>query len=222
MTISEQSLNLEDDQNRNDDDAEAEKENEIEIEQPVQEDPTDPEWHSFHEGSSKKAASSIDKRTCPYCDKIFPFPYLVKRHEVVHTGSAPFRCLGCKRSFAYRSSLHKHKLECLDLALTCTQCGVQFSTPKKLKLHITQAHKTKPRAQTKPESPNPARKTKSLRCEVCRRMFTNNSALSKHMTVHSGSSRFECTECGKKYSYMERIKSHYRKNHPDVPFAHDD
>ena len=57
MTISEDSLTLEEDQIGDDGDAEAEKENEIESEEQVAGDARDREWHSFHEGTSKMAAT---------------------------------------------------------------------------------------------------------------------------------------------------------------------
>lgn len=55
-------------------------------------------------------ADSKRRNICRYCQKIFPAPSLLQRHERTHTGEKPYHCQVCGRGFALKGGLKSHQV----------------------------------------------------------------------------------------------------------------
>ncbi|EFO96145.1 hypothetical protein CRE_14513 [Caenorhabditis remanei] len=53
-------------------------------------------------------AKSSKRHECKVCHKTFTRPFVLRRHEVVHTGEKPFECDFCGSRFSQNSSLNLH------------------------------------------------------------------------------------------------------------------
>ena len=48
-------------------------------------------------------------RKCEFCQKSFPTPSKLQRHQLVHSGAKPFSCTVCEKGFTQRVHLNSHK-----------------------------------------------------------------------------------------------------------------
>ena len=50
-----------------------------------------------------------NSRKCEFCQKSFPTPSKLQRHQLVHSGAKPFSCTVCEKGFTQRVHLNSHK-----------------------------------------------------------------------------------------------------------------
>ncbi|XP_071373653.1 uncharacterized protein [Centroberyx affinis] len=82
-------------------------------------------------------ASECIKYVCEDCGKGFPFPSMMKRHRLSHTGERTQHCGQCGMSFIRRSHLRRHELLHSGLRpFACQVCGRQFSRSSHLNTHM--------------------------------------------------------------------------------------
>lgn len=78
-----------------------------------------PPSNSVSTSSSSDGSNDDDRRItkkikkiylCPYCQKTFTRPSVLKTHEYTHTSEKPFRCQspGCNKAFSVVSNLRRH------------------------------------------------------------------------------------------------------------------
>ena len=106
--------------------------------------------------------------TCSTCNKGHFTLFDLKRHLRRHSGLKPFSCKTCDKSFSNHGELTAHS-ELHKKAITCPDCGKQYTAYYSLHKHIQKAHSEKP----------------VLTCPVCERAFSSESDLQTHQILHS-------------------------------------
>ncbi|KAH9391094.1 hypothetical protein TYRP_006688, partial [Tyrophagus putrescentiae] len=73
---------------------------------------------------------------CQQCDKSFDRPFILKQHQLVHTGIKAHKCTICSKSFRQKIHLNTHLLIHTDIrAHKCTICPKSFAQKGDLKKH---------------------------------------------------------------------------------------
>ena len=92
------------------------------------------------------AAAQATKKcyTCVTCQRIFPTPWKLKRHCVIHTGEKPYKCGICYKLFNVRDNLKAHMRGLHgDVApIECPVCLV-WMPREKMAQHMVTHQKTK-------------------------------------------------------------------------------
>ena len=107
-----------------------------------------------------------NKKTCPFCFKIFHSQLNMKRHKKTHhDGSMRQKCSDCGKTYASKTALNYHKKmnHEEDTMVTCNDCEKQFTNLKALKVHE--------------KSHNTAGKQKIIKCCDCNKTFSSSSNL---------------------------------------------
>ncbi|XP_032870481.1 ras-responsive element-binding protein 1 [Amblyraja radiata] len=55
-------------------------------------------------------SNSVQKITCPYCPRLFPWASSLQRHMLTHTGQKPYPCPTCEAYFSTKSNCERHLL----------------------------------------------------------------------------------------------------------------
>ena len=122
---------------------------------------------------------------CPHsdCIKYFTRPSRLQTHLLTHTGDRPYKCLedGCMKSYSRAAHLKRHTI----------------------KIH----------SSTDPDTSNAilcsvGSDAKTIRCNLCPKLFSNKYSLQKHLKVHQDSLRYTCTECNQSFTKHNLLKSH--------------
>ncbi|XP_076014066.1 ras-responsive element-binding protein 1 isoform X2 [Genypterus blacodes] len=61
-------------------------------------------------GKKNAYSNSVQKMTCPYCPRVFPWASSLQRHMLTHTGQKPFPCPKCDAFFSTKSNCERHLL----------------------------------------------------------------------------------------------------------------
>ncbi|XP_061111642.1 ras-responsive element-binding protein 1-like isoform X2 [Conger conger] len=61
-------------------------------------------------GKKNAYSNSLQKMTCPYCPRVFPWASSLQRHMLTHTGQKPFPCPQCDAFFSTKSNCERHLL----------------------------------------------------------------------------------------------------------------
>ena len=130
----------------------------------------------------------------------------------------PQACEICDKTFIYKKSFRKHKLDC-HADTTCTNCWKTFTDTQKLSDHT--CHIPEKTVKVKPkkinETLNRANNSdkvialNSFRCNVCEKTFKSASDLRKHAVCHSDETPFPCTKCDKKFKRKKNLNSHLER-----------
>ena len=81
------------------------------------------------------------KYSCPFCSKIMPTPYNMKRHILTHTGEQPFICNVCGRAFNAKHHLKRHTfIHTGEKPFFCSKCDKGFTTKDNLQYHLKKNH----------------------------------------------------------------------------------
>ncbi|KAM9307950.1 ras-responsive element-binding protein 1 [Gastrophryne carolinensis] len=61
-------------------------------------------------GKRNSYSNSLQKITCPYCPRVFPWASSLQRHMLTHTGQKPYPCAHCDAFFSTKSNCERHLL----------------------------------------------------------------------------------------------------------------
>ncbi|XP_062394881.1 zinc finger protein 1035 [Sardina pilchardus] len=168
----------------------------------------DPEQLSEHGCKAAKERPYV----CPECDKHFLHGSHLKKHQLSHQVSGPYRyqCNQCHMNFTYRHhflnhlSRHGNEKESGDgdddgdavLAKTsdpdniyqCPICPQSYSQAMELADHLT---------------------IHSFTCKVCNMTFPSKTELASHEQCHlTATTQYECTECGESFLGSDAFRQH--------------
>ncbi|XP_056377075.1 ras-responsive element-binding protein 1 isoform X2 [Hyla sarda] len=73
---------------------------------------SDDERDSSEDKKTKRNSysNSLQKITCPYCPRVFPWASSLQRHMLTHTGQKPYPCAQCDAFFSTKSNCERHLL----------------------------------------------------------------------------------------------------------------
>lgn len=175
-----------------------------------------------HRGQHKK----LFPFQCSICRQAFPFQKMLKAHEQscnarqyecylckyvslnrgnltyhmnIHTGNYPFKCEICGKEFATNQNRKYHmKTHAMMFQFRCSVCSRVFSCETELKLHETNYNH------------------KQFQCFLCRYVCLHKFDLLRHMLVHNGEKRFNCSKCNEKFAYKFTLNAHTNRYHSET------
>ena len=110
-----------------------------------------------------------------------------------------YECEKCKKIFAFKNSLEKHKSTCLKPeeldVFSCDKCRKTFMSGKALKRHQETMHNEK---------------NQSFECDICGSIFNRKDNLSRHKKSHNMNieQTFKC-KCGKSFTRRDNFNRHF-------------
>lgn len=94
--------------------------------------------------SARQPKRRNDRFKCDTCSKCFRDSYILRRHQVVHTGEKPYNCDLCDKGFATKSNLDSHKRSRHSglKPYPCGSCGKYFARKEQVTQHQRRKHKS--------------------------------------------------------------------------------
>ncbi|TNM87721.1 growth factor independent 1A transcription repressor b [Takifugu flavidus] len=143
---------------------------------------------------------------CVKCTKVFSTPHGLEVHvRRSHSGTRPFACDICGKTFGHAVSLEQHKaVHSQERSFDCKICGKSFKRSSTLSTHLLIHSDTRP-----------------YPCQYCGKRFHQKSDMKKHTFIHTGEKPHKCQVCGKAFSQSSNLITHSRKHTGYKPFACD-
>ncbi|XP_059615146.1 zinc finger protein OZF-like [Phlebotomus argentipes] len=146
-----------------------------------------------------KPAKSFE---CDVCHRSFTKERTLKAHMTFHTIFKPFACDHCDETFKWKQELKIHERIHFTGGVKCIYCQ---RTVKFLHKHMQSQHKGLPKsAGTVPY------------CTICKKSFPNVDTLVEHVKTHQPKRRYECADCGMRFSNKNVLGKHLRIGHLKV------
>ncbi|XP_067086867.1 growth factor independent 1A transcription repressor b [Osmerus mordax] len=143
---------------------------------------------------------------CIKCSKVFSTPHGLEVHvRRSHSGTRPFACEICGKTFGHAVSLEQHKaVHSQERSFDCKICGKSFKRSSTLSTHLLIHSDTRP-----------------YPCQFCGKRFHQKSDMKKHTFIHTGEKPHKCQVCGKAFSQSSNLITHSRKHTGFKPFGCD-
>ncbi|XP_019750302.1 zinc finger protein Gfi-1b [Hippocampus comes] len=141
---------------------------------------------------------------CITCDKVFSTPHGLEVHvRRSHSGTRPFGCSICRKTFGHAVSLEQHmNVHSQEKSFECKMCGKSFKRSSTLSTHLLIHSDTRP-----------------YPCQFCGKRFHQKSDMKKHTYIHTGEKPHKCQVCGKAFSQSSNLITHSRKHTGFKPFG---
>ncbi|XP_061071782.1 zinc finger protein Gfi-1b [Conger conger] len=145
-----------------------------------------------------------DTYHCITCDKVFSTPHGLEVHvRRSHSGTRPFGCSVCRKTFGHAVSLEQHmNVHSQERSFECKMCGKTFKRSSTLSTHLLIHSDTRP-----------------YPCQFCGKRFHQKSDMKKHTYIHTGEKPHKCQVCGKAFSQSSNLITHSRKHTGFKPFG---
>ncbi|KAM5257068.1 zinc finger protein Gfi-1 [Ctenodactylus gundi] len=143
---------------------------------------------------------------CVKCSKVFSTPHGLEVHvRRSHSGTRPFACEMCGKTFGHAVSLEQHRaVHSQERSFDCKICGKSFKRSSTLSTHLLIHSDTRP-----------------YPCQYCGKRFHQKSDMKKHTFIHTGEKPHKCQVCGKAFSQSSNLITHSRKHTGFKPFGCD-
>ncbi|XP_069568644.1 growth factor independent 1A transcription repressor a [Brachyistius frenatus] len=143
---------------------------------------------------------------CIKCCKVFSTPHGLEVHvRRSHSGTRPFECEICGKTFGHAVSLDQHRaVHSQERSFSCKICGKSFKRSSTLSTHLLIHSDTRP-----------------YPCQYCGKRFHQKSDMKKHTFIHTGEKPHKCQVCGKAFSQSSNLITHSRKHTGFKPFGCD-
>ncbi|XP_062410975.1 zinc finger protein Gfi-1b [Sardina pilchardus] len=147
-----------------------------------------------------------DTYHCITCEKVFSTPHGLEVHvRRSHSGTRPFGCSICRKTFGHAVSLEQHmNVHSQERTFECKMCGKTFKRSSTLSTHLLIHSDTRP-----------------YPCQYCGKRFHQKSDMKKHTYIHTGEKPHKCQVCGKAFSQSSNLITHSRKHTGFKPFGCD-
>jgi len=156
-----------------------------------------------------KKYQSKQKFPCPKCDKVWNWPWELRRHLMIHfkpqkldSGNS-YKCPNCDRKFQWKRDMKQHeRIHTGDKLLICSVCEKKFTTRQALLHHVVVHTGEKP-----------------FQCAVCGNRFTQPANLRTHVkkkhnySVESNKQN-KCEYCGEPHASIVGLHQHLLEDHP--------
>uniref|UniRef100_A0A8C3VZX0 Growth factor independent 1B transcriptional repressor n=1 Tax=Catagonus wagneri TaxID=51154 RepID=A0A8C3VZX0_9CETA len=146
----------------------------------------------------------MDAYHCVKCNKVFSTPHGLEVHvRRSHSGTRPFACDVCGKTFGHAVSLEQHThVHSQERSFECRMCGKAFKRSSTLSTHLLIHSDTRP-----------------YPCQFCGKRFHQKSDMKKHTYIHTGEKPHKCQVCGKAFSQSSNLITHSRKHTGFKPFS---
>lgn len=104
----------------------------------------------------------------------------------------------------------------------CNQCSETFSSSTEMKCHAYVFHNSYLTYTVSPKNQEEAKPNITVEksgnvCKMCGTKWTTPQELTQHELLHFGGS-FKCIACNENFNCLDRLVTHTKKYHPNVPF----